>query len=65
MERLGYVHMFLSEPLMRIYYTDDYSKLYYKDFKSSEYNDLPGNEFWKKVDKLLENVEFSIEKHIV
>lgn len=64
MEKLGYVHMFLSEPLMRIYYTDDYSKLYYKDFKSSEYNDLPGNEFWEKVDKLLENVEFSIEENI-
>lgn len=61
MEKIGFLNEFGDNPLFRIYYTEDYSKLYYKDFTSTEHNELPIDQFWNVVDKELEKIDFSIE----
>lgn len=62
MKLIGYYHEYGDEDLFRVYFTEDFSSLYYKDDDTEIPWDTSDDEFWNIIEKNIENNDFKKEE---
>ena len=62
MKLIGYYHEFGDEEFFRVYFTEDFSKLYYKDDDTEIQENISNDKFWNMIEENIKNKAYQEEE---